>query len=54
MNAAMKKTAYKEPELFKRKRGRPKGKKDSKKRPKYGTVKEKMMKRSLKKRGERI
>ena len=51
MNAAMKTTIIKEPEFFKRKRGRPKGKKDSKKRPKYGTVKEKMMKRSLKKPG---
>ena len=53
MNAAMKTTVYNEPELFKRKRGRPKGKKDSKKRPKYGTVKEKMLKRTLKKPGRK-
>ena len=54
INAVMKKAVLKEPKIFKRKRGRNKGTKDSKKRPKYGTVKEKMMKRSLKKRGERI
>jgi hypothetical protein len=41
------------PDFLKNKRGRPKGKKDSKKRPKYGTVKNNKTKQELKQRGRK-
>jgi transposase-like protein len=53
MSATSKYIEIKEPELLKNKRGRPKGKKDTKKRLKYGAVKNSKTKQALKQRGRK-